>query len=171
MRPGPVPIATRNRHTVAQGLLSRSAVNVRPSWRHRSGAAAVEMALVLPIFFTILFGIIEFGRAMMVSNLVTNAAREATRQAILDGSTNSSIETAAKTFLQQSLGVKATNVDFSIAITPAPGNTDPGGQLVNCQPRDLITVRIAIPFKSVSLLPPAVLGSRTMIGQSTMRHE
>ena len=47
--------------------------------RHdRRGAALVEMALVLPIFFGVVLGIVEFGRAMMVSQMVTNAAREAT---------------------------------------------------------------------------------------------
>ena len=33
------------------------------------------MALVLPVFLMLIMGIIEFGRAMMVSNLVTNALR------------------------------------------------------------------------------------------------
>ena len=45
----------------------------------RRGAAVVEMALVLPIFFMVVLGIIEFGRAFMIGQLVTNAAREAVR--------------------------------------------------------------------------------------------
>jgi Flp pilus assembly protein TadG len=36
----------------------------------------VEMALVLPIFFTVLLGIVEFGRAMMIGQLITNSARD-----------------------------------------------------------------------------------------------
>jgi len=49
---------------------------MRAKRHRRRGAAAVEMALVLPIFFTVVLGIIEFGRAMMVSQLMATSARE-----------------------------------------------------------------------------------------------
>ena len=38
------------------------------------------MALVLPIFTMLVFGIIEFGRGFMIMQLVTNAAREGCRR-------------------------------------------------------------------------------------------
>ena len=74
----------------------------------RRGAALVEMALVLPIFFAVVLGIVEFGRAMMVSQMVTNAAREATRLGIIDGSTNSDVETWVEEFLNSSINVAAS---------------------------------------------------------------
>ena len=40
----------------------------------RRGAAVVEMAMVLPIFMMVVFGIVEFGRAMMVGQMVTRAS-------------------------------------------------------------------------------------------------
>ncbi len=47
----------------------------------RRGAALVETALVLNIFFMVLFGVFEFGRFMMIRQLVENAARGAAREA------------------------------------------------------------------------------------------
>jgi Flp pilus assembly protein TadG len=49
--------------------------------RHRSerGAAAVEFALVFPLFLLIVLGTIDFGYFFFVSEIVGNAAREGAR--------------------------------------------------------------------------------------------
>lgn len=70
----------------------------------RRGTALVEMALVLPIFIAVTLGIVEFGRAMMVGQLITNAAREGARLGIIDGSTNAEVVTSVQQFLQQAAG-------------------------------------------------------------------
>ena len=51
------------------------------SRRKRSdrGAAAVEFAIVLPIFLMLVFGAIDFGYYLYVTEIVTNAAREGAR--------------------------------------------------------------------------------------------
>ena len=137
----------------------------------RSGAALVEFAIVIPIFFLLLFGIVEFGRAMMVSNMVVNASREAARMAILTGSTNSEVEQSAKSFLSQSLNVAASDVTATISVTPAAGNPNPGNSLSSATSRDLVTVVVQVPFRKVSLLPPTFLKTATLKGTSAMRHE
>ncbi len=48
------------------------------------GAAAVEMALVLPFLLIIIMGIIEFGRVLYSHQVITNAAREASRASATD---------------------------------------------------------------------------------------
>jgi len=45
------------------------------------GNAVVEMALLLPILLLILFGITEFGRAIMTANVLNTASREGARLA------------------------------------------------------------------------------------------
>lgn len=45
------------------------------------GNAVVEFALVLPILLVILFGITEFGRAIMTKNILHTASREGARLA------------------------------------------------------------------------------------------
>jgi Flp pilus assembly protein TadG len=54
--------------------------------RRRSlGQALAEFALVAPIFFLILFAIIDFGRYVYYVQILNNAAREGTRYAIVHG--------------------------------------------------------------------------------------
>jgi Flp pilus assembly protein TadG len=48
--------------------------------RDRSrGQALAEFALVLPIFFLLVFGLVDLGRAIYVNNAMAQAAREGTR--------------------------------------------------------------------------------------------
>jgi Flp pilus assembly protein TadG len=133
----------------------------------RRGAAVVEMAMVLPIFVLLLLGLVEFGRAIMVGQMVTNAAREGCRQAILDGSTNTAVDTFVKDFLQASANVSRSDVTVNIAIA----NPASGGQLSAAATRDLVTVSVSIPFARVSYLPPSFLGSASLSAASAMRHE
>lgn len=142
----------------------------RPS-RVRHGAALVEMALVLPVFMMVVLGIIEFGRALWVANMVTNAAREATRMAVLDGSSNANVSQSAKDFLSSTLSVGASDVSVSIVITPADGNPNPANECANANTRDLIDITITVPFDKVSLIPGDYLAGKNLIGRSAMRHE
>lgn len=137
----------------------------------RRGAVMVEMALVLPIFFTVVLGIIEFGRAMMVGNLVTNATREGARLAILDGTTNTEVTDAVKTFLASAATLNANDVTVTITTQAAAGNPDPGGNVANCKPRDLITVQVQVPFNKVAYVPGKYLAGKNLKGSSSMRHE
>ncbi|MCC6771524.1 MAG: pilus assembly protein [Gemmatimonadaceae bacterium] len=50
----------------------------RPAWR---GQSLVELALVLPIFLFLLFGLIDAGRLVFANSTVSQAAREAARLA------------------------------------------------------------------------------------------
>jgi Flp pilus assembly protein TadG len=53
--------------------------------RRRRGQALVEFVLVAPIFFLLLFAIIDFGRYVYYVQILNNAAREGTRYAIVHG--------------------------------------------------------------------------------------
>jgi Flp pilus assembly protein TadG len=55
--------------------------------RGEDGATLVETAISAVLLFTILFGIFEFGIALYSYNVVSESAREATRFAIVRGST------------------------------------------------------------------------------------
>lgn len=53
--------------------------------RHQTGAAAVEMAIVLPLLIMVLFGVLEFGRIFGQDLGMGNGAREAARYAATGG--------------------------------------------------------------------------------------
>jgi Flp pilus assembly protein TadG len=58
---------------------------VRPSRAPSRGQALAEFALVAPLFFLLLFAIIDFGRYVYYVQVLNNAAREGTRYAIVHG--------------------------------------------------------------------------------------
>ena len=146
---------------------------IRRNKQARRGAAMVEMALVLPVFLMLVLGIIEFGRGMMVANLVTNSAREGARMAVLDGSTNTEVTTAVQTFLVSAIGhgISSADITTTITVTAAAGNPNPANNVANAISRDLITVKVSLPFNKVALIPGKYLKGRQLAGQSAMRHE
>jgi Flp pilus assembly protein TadG len=137
----------------------------------RRGAVLVEMAIILPVFLTVVLGIIEFGRAMMVSQLITNAAREGARDAILPDSTNADVENTIADFLETSAGIAPGDITVTITVDPAPGNDDPLDVLANSNQRDQCTVRIEVPFNRVSYITPKHLISNNLVGYASMQHE
>lgn len=132
--------------------------------RKRQGAAAVEFAVVAPLFFLMVFGLIEFGRAIMVQQVLTNASREGARIGVLDSPTPTagSVTTAVRNYLDKA-GVRGAAA--SVTITPSEPTSAGYGQPV--------TVTVQIPFQQVSWLPtPWFLKGNTNLRASTvMRRE
>jgi len=85
----------------------------RPPSRGRTardrGSVAVEFALVVPVLLLIVFGIIDFGRALNAQIVLTGAAREGVRLAAL-GDTNAAVQAAVTAAAPDLSGVTATVV-------------------------------------------------------------
>jgi Flp pilus assembly protein TadG len=64
------------------------------------GQALIETALTLPIVLVLSISIFEFGRALQVWQLLTNAAREGARVAVLPGSTTQAVQTRVLTYME-----------------------------------------------------------------------
>jgi uncharacterized protein (UPF0333 family) len=56
--------------------------------KDKDGQSIIEFAILLPIILMVLFGITEFGRAIMVKNVLHTAAREGARLAVVSDSTS-----------------------------------------------------------------------------------
>jgi Flp pilus assembly protein TadG len=67
--------------------------------RNERGAALLEMALTLPLMLLVSIGIVEFGRAYQTWQVLTNAAREGARIAVLPGTSDASVTTRVLTYL------------------------------------------------------------------------
>ena len=85
--------------------------------RNRQGAAVVEFAIVAPVFFLLVFGMIEYGRMVMVQQVITNASREGARVGVLDGSTTSSVTTAVNNYLT---AAKISTASTTTTVSPNP---------------------------------------------------
>jgi Flp pilus assembly protein TadG len=132
--------------------------------RSRQGAAAVEFAVVAPVFLLMVFGMIEFGRAIMVQQILTNATRQGARLAILDSPTPtaSTVKSTVTSYLQN-CGITAATVN-NVTINPAEPSTAVNGTSV--------TVTVQIPYSSVTWLPtPQFLGTKTLKVSTVMRRE
>lgn len=67
--------------------------------RDTKGAALLEMALTLPMMLMVAAGIFEFGRAYQTWQIITNAAREGARIAVLPGTTDTMVSDRVKTYM------------------------------------------------------------------------
>lgn len=127
--------------------------------RNRRGAAAVEFAVVAPLFFLMVFGMIEFGRMVMVQQVITNASREGARMGVLDGATTASVQTAVQNYLQA-----AAVQGAEVAVNPDPPTSAGYGAPV--------TITVSIDFDQVSWLPsPMFLGGQALTATTVMRRE
>ena len=119
----------------------------------------MEFAIIAPIFFLLVFGMIEFGRMVMVQQILTNASREGARKAVLDGVSNSDVEDTVEDYLTNASIAGATVT----VTTQAPTPPDIAESRI---------VTVTIPFSQVSWLPaPIFLSGKTLSASTSMRRE
>jgi hypothetical protein len=123
-------------------------------YKNNKGNAVLEFALVLPLLLLILFGITEFGRAIMTTNTLNSAAREGARL-------------AAVSPLSDSLAVRARIMEVLDAANVVPSGID-----VQYLPADLVRVRVATDFQILSAgVIESFVGSIELAGATVMRYE
>lgn len=93
--------------------------------RRDDGTAMVEMAIVLPIFLLLVFGVIDFGRLLFTANSMASAVREGARQAAVmaDPVASQAVVKARVEAAFTPLGSPAiTDAEVSIDVTSVPGS-------------------------------------------------
>ena len=130
----------------------------RAAGARRFGVAAVEFAIVSPVFFILIMGMMELGRALMVQQVLTNASREAARTAVVGTATSSSVQSAATSY-----AANAKVNGTTASVTPDPASAAPGTSL---------TVTVSVPYGNVTWVPlPKYLQGATLTAKTTMRKE
>lgn len=123
-------------------MLRSGKVRLANHSRGSRGAAALEFALVLPILLLVLGGIVDYARAYMELQIMTNAASEGARMAIISTDlsvTNDTVEDLVLGFF--------------------PGTIDPGDLEIDVQPDplaeaprgEIVTVKITRTFTPIFL--------------------
>lgn len=136
--------------------------NQRRQLRH--GTAAVEFACIAPLFFLMLMGMLELGRAVNVQQMITDASRDGCRLGTYDNITSADIQTLVVSEAQ-AFGVTLTTSD--VTVTPQ----DPGLQPTN--PPTQVTVTVNVPYSSVALgsWSPWFLSGVTLSATTSMQRE
>jgi len=104
------------------------------------GAELIEFALVFPLLLLVVLGIVDFGFLFQRMEVVTNAAREGARIAVLPGYSSSDVCTRTVNYLQSG-GVQVTgscpsptnptvSIDMAYAISMGAGNPALAGKRV-----------------------------------------
>jgi Flp pilus assembly protein TadG len=117
--------------------------------KNERGTALLEAAITIPILLLIAVGIFEFGRAYQTWQVLTNAAREAARIAVLPDTQGTSPEDRARKYMQD--GGLPNYGSASIVVNRNASVVVNGGNVSASQ------VTIGYPFQFIVLQPVAKL--------------
>lgn len=137
-------------------------------FRNQRGAALLETAITIPLILLVSVSIFEFGRAYQTWQVLTNAAREGARVAVLPGYTDAQVRTATQNYLNSGRLSNPGAATISIVRNQPFGPSDTASQ-----------VTVNYPFQFMVLGPVARLvrsGSNmgaplTMQSSALMRNE
>jgi Flp pilus assembly protein TadG len=130
----------------------------RKKRKTRSGVATVEFAFVAPIFFLLVFGLIEMGRMMMIQQSLTNAAREGCRTAVLATTKDGAdVEEDMRDYLQSVMSNASNTGEVRITVPPDLASVTSGA---------ILTVSVEVDYLDASWLPLGYLGLNPTIGAS-----
>jgi Flp pilus assembly protein TadG len=137
--------------------------------KRRRGATVVEFAIVAPILFLVVFGLIEFGRYMMLHQIAITSTREGCRKAVLGTTTSDQqVDTVVRGFLAAG-GIQSSVAEDStkVAVSVSPGNLN---GLASGTP---ITVAVEMSFSELSWVPGDFFGLSgvNVSSSSTMERE
>lgn len=128
--------------------------------KNQRGASAVEFAVILLPLILVLFSIIDFSWFFWNKHVVTDAAREGARWAVLPGMTDAEVRDNIKAEVSQLLFVDPASIDIS----PDP---------IIMTPDEPVTVSVTIPF-SFFVLPGFIAGAEnhnSITSSVVMEHE
>lgn len=150
VRPSRSSRAAERRSTALQ----RGSVGTRRT--ARQGAAAVEFAVVAPIFFVLVIAAFEFGRLNVIRHTADNAAYEAARHAMVPGATAAEAVAKANSILNI-VGTRGANVTINPAVID--------------NSVDEITVTIDVPMNQNGWITPRFTSASNIQASSRLRTE
>ena len=140
-----------------------------PTTRRRErGAALLEAAITMPIILLISVGIFEFGRAYQTWQVLTNAAREGARLAVINGSTDADVVTRVRNYMVAGQLSNASTASVTINRAVALTGPDTASQITINYPFQFMVLNPVI-----RLITPASTTGAPITMQSTalMRNE
>lgn len=93
-------------------------------FRCRRAATAVEFAMLLPVFLTLVFGIVVFGSYLAVVHGVQQLAAEAARSSVA-GMSDSERSSIATSYVSANIGTYPLITPSNVSVNAATSNADP----------------------------------------------
>ncbi|HUR33697.1 MAG TPA: TadE family protein [Vicinamibacterales bacterium] len=139
--------------------------------RAERGTALLEMAMTLPLLLLVSVAIFELGRAYQTQQILTNAAREGARMAVLPDASPANIQARVRDYLAMG---QLSNVNTATVNVTTTATMPMGAATVSAS---IVTVNY--PFQFTVLGPVARLvssratipGAFTLTAASEMRNE
>jgi len=146
--------------------LQRTQRRTRFRKRRRSGAAAIEFALVAPLFLLVVAGIVEFGQAFRTQHILTTASRRGARALTVDSAVPGQVRRTIEDFCNLTLGKNVpVDIDFSV-------NGSNGGGIGSAERGDAISVTVSVPYSAVGVaLYGNFLSLDNLSATSILEHE
>jgi len=137
-------------------------MNFKNKTRNRTGATAIEFAMVAPLFLLAIFVCFEFGKMTMVEAFAEDAAFRAARHVVVLGATidESTEEVADRLAI---LGVRNAEIEIEPSVNGAI-------QTEIDDATDTIAVRISIPMKE-NLIAAGFLNDYVMEKEAVLATE
>jgi Flp pilus assembly protein TadG len=127
--------------------------------RNQRGTALIETAITIPIVLLICVGIFEFGRAYQTWQVLTNAAREGARVAVIQGTTDQQVTDAVRNYMTSGRLPEAATAVIDI-------DRD---ELMGAGPNTASRITVNYPFSFIVLNPVArLVVSGTNTGKAPM---
>ena len=127
-----------------------------PKVNRERGAAAVEMALLLPVLLLVVVGIIEFGYAFFIQGSVANAARVGVRDYTINYANT-------KLFTTDTLAQQASKDKAKDAVFPNPQDIKTRTFSQPCTPNASTTFTITYQYRSLTGLLDGILGTNVIV--------
>ena len=139
--------------------------------RSERGSVLLEMAMTLPLLLLVSVAIFELGRAYQTQQILTNAAREGARMAVLPDASTPNIETRVRQYMEmgQLSNVASATVDVTTTAQFPMGAATVSASIVTVNYPFQFTVLgpVARLVSSSSNIPGAI----TLTAASEMRNE
>ena len=136
--------------------------------RRERGAALLEAAITIPMILLISVGIFEFGRAYQTWQVLTNAAREGARLAVINGSTDADVVTRVRNYMSAGQLPNAATASVTINRAVALTGPDTASQITINYPFQFMVLNPVIRLVTPSSTTGAPI---TMQSTALMRNE
>jgi Flp pilus assembly protein TadG len=137
-------------------------------WKTEHGAELIEFAMTFPLLLLVVMGIMDFGLLFQQYEVLTNAAREGARVAVLPGYGTTDIQTRVNQYIQ---ATNLTPANVTTTVGAAQTLSIGSGLCVSVTPVTVTYPHSYIFLSGIANFFGASFGTKTLTATASMRSE